>query len=46
MGGDLNGTLTGADRKYGISTQKTKKPVNSLKTLIKKNINSLIFGEI
>jgi ABC-type lipopolysaccharide export system ATPase subunit len=32
VGGDLNDTLTGADRKYSISTQKTKKPVNSLKT--------------
>ena len=37
VGGDLNDTLTCADRKYSISTQKTKKPVNSLKTLIKKH---------
>jgi hypothetical protein len=37
VGGDLNDTLTCADRKYSISTQKNKKPVNSLKTLIKKH---------
>ena len=37
MGGDLNDTLTSAHRKYSISTRKTKKPVNSLKTLIKKH---------
>ena len=36
VGGDLNDTLTCAVRKYSISTQKTKKPVNSLKTLIQK----------
>jgi hypothetical protein len=37
VGGDFNDTLTCADIKYSISTQKTKKPVNSLKTLTKKH---------